>query len=265
MSKVPCGGFELDESLTLNNGKLGLAPGAGGSQADWNVTDSNDPAFIKNKPFYTSVEFGEIVPAQSVTFSAQSGMNIASYPPVGTELKAGETYIVTWDGTDYSCIASVVSGGSNTVYIGNMSIMSAMDEDDTGEPFLIIASSSRSMTEAKEAGTHTVGISGETEVDHPIDGKYLPTFVVDATNLPAGNQEWGVLYNELDKAWNSGARILLDVRGDSEMILTCVSWVDSQATFIYSKTSNLKVYCLRAMPQDGGSFKEYTIAMTEAT
>ena len=51
MSKVPCGGFELDESLALNNGKLGLAPGAGGSQADWNVTDSNDPAFIKNKPF----------------------------------------------------------------------------------------------------------------------------------------------------------------------------------------------------------------------
>ena len=30
MSKVPCGGFELDESLALNNGKLGLAPGAGG-------------------------------------------------------------------------------------------------------------------------------------------------------------------------------------------------------------------------------------------
>ena len=51
MSKVPCGGFELDESLALNNGKLGLAPGAGGSQADWNVTDSADPAFIKNKPF----------------------------------------------------------------------------------------------------------------------------------------------------------------------------------------------------------------------
>ena len=262
MSKVPCGGFELDESLALNNGKLGLAPGAGGSQADWNVTDSNDSAFIKNKPFYTSVEFGEIVPAQSVTFAAQSGMNIASYPPVGTELKAGETYIVTWDGTNYSCIAS---GDSNAVYIGNMSIMGAMDEDDTGEPFLIVASSSQSMAAAKEAGTHTVGISGKTEVVHPIDGKYLPTFVVDATNLPAGIQEWGVLCNELDKAWNSGARILLDVYGNSEMSLTCVSWVNNQATFIYSKTSKLKVYCLIAMPHDGGSLKEYTIAMTEAT
>ena len=253
MSKVPCGGFELDESLALNNGKLGLAPGAGG------VSSWND---LTDKPFYTSVEFAEIVPAQSVTFAAQSGTNIASYPPVGTELKAGETYIVTWDGTDYRCIAS---GDSKAVFIGNMSIMGGMDEDDTGEPFLIAASSSQSMTAAKEAGTHTVGISGKTEVVHPIDGKYLPTFVVDATNLPAGIQEWGVLCNELDKAWNSGARILLDVRGDSEMSLTCVSWVNNQATFIYSKASNLKVYCLIAMPHDGGSFKEYTIAMTEAT
>ena len=33
MSKVPCGGFELDESLALNDGKLGLAPGAGGGGA----------------------------------------------------------------------------------------------------------------------------------------------------------------------------------------------------------------------------------------
>ena len=59
MSKVPCGGFELDESLALNNGKLGLAPGAGGSQADWNVTDSADSAFIKNKPF--GIEKGKLV------------------------------------------------------------------------------------------------------------------------------------------------------------------------------------------------------------
>ena len=264
MSKVPCGGFELDESLALNNGKLGLAPGAGGggSQADWSVTDSADPAFIKNKPFYISVEFGEIVPAQSVTFVAQSGMNIASYPPIGTELKAGETYIVTWDGTDYSCIAS---GYSNSVYIGNMSIMGGMDEGDTGEPFLIAMSSSQSMTVATEAGTHTVGISGKTEVVHPIDGKYLPTFVVDATNLPAGTQEWGVLYNELNKAWNSGARILLDVDGKGGTVLPCVSWRNSEATFIYSSTPDLKVYCLIATPQDGGSFKKYTIAMTEAT
>ena len=28
MNKIPCGGFELDDSLVMENGKLGVAPGA---------------------------------------------------------------------------------------------------------------------------------------------------------------------------------------------------------------------------------------------
>lgn len=253
MSKVPCGGFELDESLALNNGKLGLAPGAGG------VSSWND---LTDKPFYTSVEFGEIVPSQSVEFSEKYGRGIASnFPPNDTKLINGEEYTITWDGVEYKCTPFGMNG---KLYLGNMGIMQG--NEGTGEPFLMVTSDGSSwQTIIEEAGTHTVGISGKTEVVHPIDGKYLPTFVVDATNLPAGTQEWGVLYNELNKAWNSGARILLDVDGKGEEILTCVSWVNSYATFIYSKTSNLKVYCLIAMPHDGGSFKEYTIAMTEAT
>lgn len=253
MSKVPCGGFELDESLALKDGKLGLAPGAGG------VSSWND---LTDKPFYTSVEFGEIVPSQSVEFSEQHGFGMASnFPPNDTKLINGEEYTITWDGVEYKCTPFDTDG---QLYLGNMGIIQG--NEGTGEPFLMVTSDGSSWQAIiEEAGTHTVGISGKTEVVHPIDGKYLPTFVVDATNLPAGTQEWGVLYNELDKAWNSGARILLDVDGNGEKILTCVSWVNSYATFIYSSTSNLKVYCLIAMPQDGGSFKEYTIAMTEAT
>lgn len=52
MSKVPCGGFELDESLALNNGKLGLAPGVGGVQADWNQNDDTQSGYVKNRPFW---------------------------------------------------------------------------------------------------------------------------------------------------------------------------------------------------------------------
>lgn len=78
MSKVPCGGFELDESLALNNGKLGLAPGAGGSQADWNVTDSNDPAFIKNKPF--GMEKGAVIRSVSgLSWSENTGYKKDEY------------------------------------------------------------------------------------------------------------------------------------------------------------------------------------------
>lgn len=79
MSKVPCGGFELDESLALNDGKLGLAPGAGGSQADWNVTDSADPAFIKNKPF--GVKKGAVVRSvNGLSFVENTGYRKEQYP-----------------------------------------------------------------------------------------------------------------------------------------------------------------------------------------
>lgn len=254
MSKVPCGGFELDDSLALNNGKLGLAPGAGGG----GVSSWND---LIDKPFYTSVEFGEIVPSRSVEFSEQQGFVIASnFPPNDTKLVNGEEYTITWDGVQYKC---TLFGTDGRLYLGNIGIMQG--SEGTGEPFLMITSNGSSwQTVTKEARTHTVGISGKTEVVHPIDGKYLPTFVVNATNLPAGTQEWGVLLNELDKAWNSGARILLDVYGDGGTVLPCVSWMANEATFIYSSTPDLKVYCLIATPQDGGSFKKYTIAMTEA-
>lgn len=77
MSKVPCGGFELDESLALKDGKLGLAPGAGGSQADWNVTASNDPAFIKNKPF--GMEKGAVIRSVSGLSSHWSSYNYQQY------------------------------------------------------------------------------------------------------------------------------------------------------------------------------------------
>lgn len=92
MSKVPCGGFELDESLALNDGKLGLAPGAGGSQADWNVTDITDPAFIKNKPF------GDV-----------PGVNVfSSYSPSKVETNSEGHKVFTFTSSNYMTIKGPV-------------------------------------------------------------------------------------------------------------------------------------------------------------
>ena len=51
-NKIPCGGFELDESLALNNGKLGLAPGAGGGGAFVvDIVKDSDGAYTFNKTY----------------------------------------------------------------------------------------------------------------------------------------------------------------------------------------------------------------------
>ena len=52
---------------------------SGGSQADWNATDSTDPAFIKNKPF--GVEKGAVVRSVSgLTLSENTGYRKEEYP-----------------------------------------------------------------------------------------------------------------------------------------------------------------------------------------
>lgn len=50
MSKniVPCGGFELGESLVINDGKLDLAEGAGGVTVDSELSDTSENP-VQNK------------------------------------------------------------------------------------------------------------------------------------------------------------------------------------------------------------------------
>lgn len=50
MSKniVPCGGFELGDSLVINDGKLDLAPGAGGVTVDSELSDTSENP-VQNK------------------------------------------------------------------------------------------------------------------------------------------------------------------------------------------------------------------------
>lgn len=49
MSKIPCGGFELGDSLVVNDGKLDLAPGAGGGvTVDSELSDTSENP-VQNK------------------------------------------------------------------------------------------------------------------------------------------------------------------------------------------------------------------------
>ena len=107
MSKVPCGGFELDESLALNNGKLGLAPGAGGGGLPSGgtpyqqlVTDGSGNTVWEDRLAYeTDPVLTEFVPEETVTFTSDSGVMEALWPPTFNAVE-GSTYIVILDGTE---------------------------------------------------------------------------------------------------------------------------------------------------------------------
>ncbi len=145
MSKVPCGGFELDESLALNDGKLGLAPGAGGVQPDWNQNDETQPDYVKNRPFWREktkeLLFPYITePIEVTTADNGSGFFSASGD---FDVAPGVTNYVVFDGVEYTCEPYYEETEGDLV-IGSL--------DFSDYPFFI----AKKIIATKTAGNHTV-------------------------------------------------------------------------------------------------------------
>jgi hypothetical protein len=155
-------------------------------QSDWNETDQDSPAYIKNKPIISGTGVAvdifceetiiteiDLLTKQEVTnFQSDpnyfglyiSGLN---FPESGStnrlvksfDLAIGETYIVEWDGIEYECIAQDASLLlPNTMALGNCTEFGL---DGNNEPFIVAVQknggvSFLSLTET--VSSHTVRI-----------------------------------------------------------------------------------------------------------
>ena len=108
-----------------------------------------------------------IMPQATLSFTEFQGMYISSTDFVATD---GETYTVTWDGTDYTCTTVMIKG---KFLLGNIGLLGG---EDTGEPFVISDAMEQSNWITRStAATHICKISGMAQV--PPDGYVL--MVVD--------------------------------------------------------------------------------------
>lgn len=163
--------FPASKIVTSVNGKTGDVELIPGVQSDWNENDEKSLAFVKNRPFYDGIPVvTEIIPETTFTFSNSDGYMISLLPEnfIPTE---GETYNVSWDGTEYTCVGSMLE--SMTCF-GNLSIMDNRLED-TGEPFIFIYQV-RCMAGTMDTSTaeHTIGIKQPVAQINQIDKKYIP-------------------------------------------------------------------------------------------
>lgn len=117
---------------------------------------------------------------------AGDGKTYAAAPPVEFELTEGETYIVNWDGTEYSCVCHTINNA--VYYIGNPA---AFDVDATIEPFLyaVVVQNSQCLWAAYDASaSHTIGVTEVSAIYNKIDSDFLPdNAFTDA--------EWGSISN----------------------------------------------------------------------
>ena len=151
-----------------------------GVQPDWNQNNSTAADYVKNRPFYTGnpVET-EIIPESTVTFSNIDGM-MGAYWPQNFDAIEGQTYTISWDGTEYECVCTLVNG---MLMLGNLAINGA--GSNTGEPFIILGSGGFWIVgESDSATEHIIGIKIYVAQIVKIDEKYLPE-LMDKVN-PTG-------------------------------------------------------------------------------
>lgn len=155
-----------------NNEFAKRAGGDGGSgvQSDWNQNDDTQPDYVKNRPFYTGDPVKtEIISETTVTFSKMSGLMAAALPE-SFDLVDGQTYTISWDGTDYACTGIFLDGA--TPVLGNLGILGK--GDDTGEPFIFLNKGQWVVASTESATEHMISISVFAVEVVKIDEKYLP-------------------------------------------------------------------------------------------
>lgn len=139
--------------LNALNAKLDKADAG----SDWNQNDNTKPDYIKNRPFYEETETTPILESQQIDFSQSFR--------IPTSIVKGNTYLITWDGTDYTITATEKEIIAGEIYI----------------PYLEQADGLFSIEDvtmrAADNGIHTVAISLVDSTTKTIDEKFIPNTI----------------------------------------------------------------------------------------
>ena len=171
---------------------------------DWNENDETSPAFVKNRPFYTGdpVET-EIIPQTTVAFTENYGLMAATWPE-NFDLVDGQTYIISWDSTDYICTGILFN---NIPLLGNLGIADA--GEDTGEPFIFMNQGKWLVASTENSTEHTIGIKALSAQIVQIDEKYLPELATQVRNLDTTKSYSTEEVEEIYQSVRAGAAIYL--------------------------------------------------------
>lgn len=248
--------------------KEGGIPSGGGSQADWNENDSTSPAYILNKPFGIPTE--EVILENgtvNITYDDDYEEYVVSSISIETPLMAGETYIFTIDGVDYTSTGIARENIGDIAFENVIGVGTSIKYDEGRIQFPCFYS-------ATEVGTHSVTITHITR--SKIDRKYIPDKIYDAhpgkllaigetgVAVPVsindinihlrytiqGNTLIGNIktYSDIINALNDGKNVSVDVRADMNSIV---------------------FYCLPLVCEDGGNnqliFESVTSVITNDT
>ena len=148
------------------------------TQSDWNESDPNAESYIENRPFYEECVAGDVLFEEQEIECDGAEVALAT---LQTTFIEGEIYFVTFNGTQYKCVAwtdEILSEamGVPAIGIGNLSTsMYFTNSYGNNEPFCVVTGGDDSILWVNEPGVHAIKIQASTfEVVKKIDKKFLP-------------------------------------------------------------------------------------------
>lgn len=206
--KIPCGGFYLDDTLKVDeNNVLGLAPGAGGVQSDWNVNDESNLAYVKNRTHYEE-DVVEDITGNTYNIFVTKDVSSVTHDEIPFELgqmytvvaKNGESVRKQW--TDME----VQQGEDGTLYIGNN------ENVNTTYPFYITSENAvvnlSFIDQLNLTKIEVICTSGSVtkHVVHQLGQKFIPSelFKVTFTTEDVMTYTVDKTFEEIIEAYNNG-------------------------------------------------------------
>ena len=193
-----------EKVLTLRGKRAVWAPGGGSGPID--------PKRLPEGYPYKEQSEVVVLAEQTVVTEARGDIGMGNLVSDETELFAGETYEVVFNGEKYICVAQTVEAFNNMVAVGNVGLsqmwVSQIGVEDTGEPFCFIVANDWVLG-TKEAGTYTISAKRMTETIKTIDPEYLPVgvgggYVVNVTMDDEDNCIADKTYAEISEALANG-------------------------------------------------------------
>lgn len=188
---------------------------------------------LLDKPFYEESSQVVILPEVTVNTNLTSGVSIGKPTEL---LKEGFVYIVSFNGEEYDCVATTMSG---LVALGNGNIF-GMEGGNTDAPFLIGAFPQSLVLYAAD-GEITVSIKVRTTELHCLDPKYINDMYYDAGDVHQIDIKYLPI---LEKVYKTVFNVT--VNGELEFTNPFLSMVTGSAKFIvdgdFETTSTFKDY-----------------------
>lgn len=142
---------------------------SGAVQPDWSAGEG-ESGYVKNRTHWTEEGIVELLPETALPQGGEGVWGISS----DMRLEAGKTYMICYNGTEYTCDALEVNADADGfVMVGNPALFGF--GESTGEPFGLAAVGGSILVVASDEPTEvTVSIKVWDETAHPLDEKFLP-------------------------------------------------------------------------------------------